>query len=180
MVPERQPLQPEPEPAHGFVDADEEGGYLDASPEALDAYGVTLQELRRHRVGDFAPAGLGPIHRALFRWVTATGQDFGGGPGTIVAPDGRATAVECTSISRIGDRYRIAMTILGPDSPPMHRRSVASILEAWRKAERDLQNGPPHQDFDLARTVAESLRDMYQSTVADIAQRENGEGRDPE
>lgn len=178
MLPGTPQLDTEHEAVTAFVEVDEEGCYLDASPTALAAYGVTLEELRTHQVGDFAPEGLGPMHRALFRWVTATGQDFGGGSGTIVAPDGRATAVECTSISRVGDRYRIDMTITGPDSPPAYRRAVASILDAWRKAERDLESHPSDQDFELARTVAAALRDRYQAAVAEISERVNGEPRE--
>ena len=177
MLPGSPPPQSSHEPVTACVEVDEDGSYLDASPEALEAYGVTLQELRSHRVGDFAPEGLGPIHRALFRWVAVTGHDFGGGSGTIIAPDGRATAVECTSIKGVNGRYRIEMTIIGPDSPPTRGRAVASILDAWRTAERELENGPSHEDFDLARTVAASLRTMYQSAVADIVDRDDGEAR---
>jgi hypothetical protein len=165
-------------PLATYVEADHEGQYVDAPPEALAVYGVTLEELRRHRIGDFAPDGLGPIHRALYRWVTTRGRDFGGGASSVVAPDGRTTPVDCTSITKVGDRdrYRIAFTVGDPDAPPPHRSAVASILDAWREAERDLDQGPAHADFDLARTVAASLRDMYQTVVAERIERDEASG----
>ena len=163
-------------PLATYVDADEDGRYVDAPPEALAVYGVTLEELRQHRIGDFAPEGLGPIHRALYRWVTTRGRDFGGGGSSIVAPDGRSTPVDCTSITKVGDRYRIAFTVGDPDAPPPHRNAVASILDAWREAERDLEQGPAHADFELARTVAASLRGMYQTVVAERIERDESSG----
>lgn len=150
-----------------WVDVDEQGRYVDAGLEALEAFGVPLDELRRRRVGDFAPHGLGPIHRALFLWLVRHGRDFGGGESTIAGADGRMTPIRCTSIDRIGDRYRLALTIESGEPVPPHSHALASVLDAWREAERDLSGGPSDPDYDLARTVAASLRDIYQFVVSE-------------
>ncbi len=152
-----------------FVEVDDEGRYIDAPPEALAVFGVTLDELRRRRVGDFAPSGLGPIHRALFLWVARQGEDFGGGRSTIVSPDGRATPVECTRIERRGDRYRISLTIGTAKSDAPHTDAIAAVLEAWRQAERQIAAGESSPEYELAKSAAEALREVYQTVAKEKA-----------
>jgi hypothetical protein len=148
------------------VEVDREGRYLDAPAEALDLFGVSLDELRAHRVGDFARPGLGPIHRALFLWVVRSGRDFGGGESTVVSADGVETPVECTSIQPVGDRYRVNLTVLSGEPRSVQTRAIASVLDAWREAEREIAQGASDPDYDLARDAANALSDVYQAVAA--------------
>ena len=150
----------------GIVEADADGRYVGANDVALELFGVDADELRRHRVGDFAPEGLGPIHLALFRWVAHTGHDFGGGTSTIVRPDGTAVRVDCPSIRPHGDRFLIHLEAQSAESVPPHSDAVASVLDAWREAEREIvAAGRTEPEYAVARKAAESLRDIYQFVV---------------
>ncbi len=149
-----------------IVEADADGRYLDANDAALELFGVGRDELRRHYVGDFAPEGLGPIHRALFVWAARTGHDFGGGTSTLVRPDGNEVRVDCPSIEPSGDTFLIRLEAQEGEPVPPHSEVVASILEAWREAERDIKDaGRDAPEFELARTAAASLRNIYQFVV---------------
>ena len=149
-----------------IVEADADGRYLDANDEALALFGVSREQLRRHRVGDFAPEGLEAIHLALFRWVAHTGHDFGGGTSTIVRPDGTALRVDCPSIERHGDRFVIRLEAQGAESVPPHSEAVASVLDAWREAEREIAAaGRSDPQYAVARKAADSLRDISQFVV---------------
>jgi PAS domain-containing protein len=146
-----------------IVVADADGRYVDANEEALELFGVTRDELRRHRVGDFAPEGLQAIHHALFRWVAHTGNDYGGGTSTVVRADGTALRVDCPSIEPHGECFRIRLEAQGTESVPPHSDAVASVLDAWRKAEREIvEAGRTEPEYAVARKAAESLRDIYQ------------------
>jgi PAS domain-containing protein len=149
-----------------WVEVDPSGCYLDAGPEALEAFGVTRDELRRHRVGDFAPAGLGPIHLALFLWVVRQGNDFGGGSSTIVGKDGRVTRVRCTAIEPAGEQWVVRLTPEQGDAVPPSTDAVAAVLDAWRRAERDIEaHAREEPAFALAMEAARSLRGVYQFVV---------------
>jgi PAS domain-containing protein len=151
------------ETATAFIEMDEQGRYLDADPQALATFGVSLEELRQHCVGDFSGTGLGHVHRALFRWLTRQGQDFGGGESTIVSPDGTRTRIHCTSVSRVGDgRFRLEFTPLSGSAVPPHSSDLQKVLEAWREAERDAAAADSDGDRELAGQVTASLRDIYQ------------------
>jgi hypothetical protein len=149
-----------------WVEVDEQGRYLDASADALAVFDVSRDELRRHRVGDFAPPGLGPIHRALFLWVARGGEDFGGGQSTIVSRRGIATPVECRVINLGDNRYRVDLTIGSHERGSVQSNGVSSVLEAWRRAERQIAKGERDPDYDLATAAAEALREVYQGVVA--------------
>ncbi len=149
-----------------YVDVDDEGRYVDAPPEALEIFGTTLDELRRHRVGDFAREGFGSIHRALFLVVIRSGRDFGGGESTLVTPDGRETAIKCPSIEKVGDRWRVHLTVLSTEPGAVQTHALASVLEAWREAERHVAQGDWLPDYDLARAAADALADIYQRVAA--------------
>lgn len=148
-----------------WVELDADGRYVDADEAALRAYGLSADQLREHTVGDFAPPGLGRIHRALFLWIVKSGRDFGGGESTIMSADGRPTPIRCSSVRKVGDRYRVSFELASGESVPPHSDALAGVLDAWRQAERDLADGRSDLSDDVARTVASSLRDIYQYVV---------------
>lgn len=155
-----------PDRTSTHVDVDEDGRYVDAPAEALELFGVSLDELRQHHVGDFARPGFGPIHRALFLIVVRSGRDFGGGESTLVTPDGRETAVGCPSIEKAGDVYRIRLEVLEGEPGAVQTHALASVLEAWREAERHVAKGDWLPDYDVARAAADALADVYQRVAA--------------
>ena len=145
-----------------FVEIDAQGRYVDGNQGALAVYGVTLEELTRHRVGDFSRPGMGTIQRALFLWLIRQDRDFGGGESTVVSADGRQTRIRCTSICRVGDRYRVTFrTVAGAPVPP-HSENLPAVLEAWREAEREASAATSEPERELAGTASASLRDIYQ------------------
>jgi PAS domain S-box-containing protein len=149
-----------------IVEADADGRYLDGNDAALELFGLSRDDLRRRCVGDFAPEGLAAIHLALFRWVVRTGHDFGGGTSTIVRPDGTSVRVDCTSIEPRGDTFRLHLEPQGTESVPPHSDTVASVLDAWREAEREIgASGRTEPEYAVARKAAETLRDIYQYVV---------------
>lgn len=175
----RQPEADPAPPATVSVLVDGDGRYLDAPPDALALFGVSLEELRQRRVGDFAPQGLGPIHRALFLWVARQGDDFGGGTSTIVTPDGRSTAVECTAIEPEGNGFRVDLRVCAEGWNGPHTDAIASVLDAWRRAERLMAAGNASDpDYDLARRAADALRDVYQAVAVGKSASSNGDSRD--
>ena len=157
--------------AVGTIELDRVGRYLDANPHALALFGVTLDELRRHRIGDFAGPGLRHLPRALFLWLARSGFDPGAGESTILAPDGRETRVRCTSIRRVADRIHVDFAAVpGPPCAPVGDR--ATILKAWRAAERSLEGAPS----DDERRVAEAAFSCLRQTYARIEQEERALG----
>lgn len=147
--------------ATAYVEMDDQGRYLNASREALEVYGVSLEELRRHRVGDFSASGLGAVQRLLFLWLIRQGRDFGGGEGTVVSPDGRQTHIRCTSVRRVGDRFRVTFRTVSEDAVPPHSDNIPAVLDAWREAEREVAAAESDQERELAATASASLRDIY-------------------
>lgn len=174
--------QPQADPARQAtvsVLVDDDARYVDAPPEALELFGVSLEELRQRRIGDFAPQGLGPIHRALFLWVARQGDDFGGGRSTVVRPDGGSTTVECTAIEPVGDGYRVDLRPVAEPSSGPHTDAIASVLDAWRRAERLMAAGNASDpDYDLARRAADALRDVYQAVAVGKSAATNGDSWD--
>ena len=152
-----------------FLELDDDGRYLDASDDVLAAFGMPIEELRQHRVGDFAPPGLGPIHRALFLWVARQGRDFGGGSSAIVGRDGRSTPVRVTRIARQGDRHRVEVELGAAEAPGVHSDAIPAVLEAWRRAERQVEHAETTPDWELARQAADAIREVYHTVASEKA-----------
>ncbi len=150
-----------------FVEVDDDGWYVGAGVDALRVYGVSLEELLRHRVGDFATSGVGLLQPVIFRWVVARGMASGGGWNTILSPDGRGTPIVYTAVERTIDRWRVSFRTRRCELVVAGADTIASVLEVWREAERDIARGPGDPAHAPARAAAVFLRDMYQSLVAD-------------
>ena len=163
----------------GRLVADREGRYLDADDSALELLGVTLDELRSMRVGDFS----GP-HREMaatvWRRLAATGQDMSSGEGTLFLPSGSQVRVRYKRIAVLpGGAYELDMEPLegavageAQDAarPPISDRP-STILREWRVAEREMAaaaaDGPGAMAApDEATDAADKLRRLYQDSVA--------------
>jgi len=150
-----------------FVEVDDDGWYVGASPDALRVYGVSLEELLRHRVGDFATSGVGLLQPAIFRWVVARGAGFAGGWTTLLSSDGRVTPVVYTGVERTIDRWRVSFRTRRCEPGVGSADMIAAVLEVWREAERDIARGPEDPAHEPARAAVAFLRDMYQALVAE-------------
>ena len=163
----------------GRLVADREGRYLDADDSALELLGVTLDELRSMRVGDFS----GP-HREMaatvWRRLAATGQDMSSGEGTLFLPSGSQVRVRYRRIAVLpSGAYELEMEPLesavageAQDAarPPISDRP-STILREWRVAEREKAaaafEGPGAMAApDEATDAADKLRRLYQDSVA--------------
>lgn len=141
----------------GRLVADREGRYLDADAGALELLGLTLEELRRLRVGDLS----GPhaeMARTVWRRLAATGQDMTSGEGDLYLPNGTEIRVRYLRIAATpnGD-YELDLEPIagrGEQRPPISDRPSA-ILNEWRSAERD----------GAETDAADKLRQLFRDSV---------------
>jgi PAS domain-containing protein len=158
--------------------ADRQGRYVDADEAALALLGLTLEELRTMRIGDFS----GPhaeMSRTVWRRLAATGEDMSSGEGTLYLPNGSEVRVRYVSIKALpnGD-YGLELEQLDATTnrPPTADRA-GSILREWRVAEREAQaaasGGPGAMAApEESSHAADKLRRLYQDSV--IARTEDG------
>jgi PAS domain S-box-containing protein len=62
------------EPTAAHIVIDDAGCYLDANPAALELLGVSLDELRRSKAGDFAPPNMGAEAPWILQLLRDTGE----------------------------------------------------------------------------------------------------------
>jgi PAS domain-containing protein len=157
----------------GKLVADREGRYLDADDAALELLGITLEELRSMRVGDFS----GPhaeMAATVWRRLAAGGQDMSSGEGTLYLPHGGEIRVRYERIRALpsGD-YELSIELMGSERterPPTSDRP-STILREWRVAQRELEatasDGPGAMAApDEANEAVDKLRRLYQDSVA--------------
>ena len=151
--------------------ADKYGRYLDGSVEALELFGVTLDELRALEIGAFS----GPhaeLAVTVWRRLASTGAAMPTGESTVHRPDGSQVRVRYLRIEpRADGAYELEMVIVGPgneDAPPAADHP-STVLEAWRAAERDAT--ATDGDRDEAARSAEGLRDLYRHSVDEMSKR---------
>ena len=153
--------------------ADRHGRYLDADDAALELLGLTLEELRSMRVGQFS----GPhaeLAATVWRRLAATGQDMPSGEGTLYLPNGTEVRVRYLRIAaRPSGDYELDLEPIEAAStqrPPTSDRP-SSILREWRAAEREAaaaaaSDGPgAMSDPSDATDAVDKLRRLYQDSV---------------
>jgi PAS domain-containing protein len=163
----------------GRLVADRQGRYVDADEAALALLGLTLEELRSMRIGDFS----GPhaeMARTVWRRLAATGEDMSSGESTLYLPNGSEVRVRYVSIKALpnGD-YGLElepMDVAHTSRPPTADRA-GSILREWRVAEREAEaaasGGPGAMAApEESSHAADKLRRLYQDSV--IARTEDG------
>jgi PAS domain S-box-containing protein len=155
--------------------ADRDGRYLEANDEALELFGVTLEQLRASRIGTFS----GPhadLALTVWRRLAANDEDMSSGEGTIFRPDGSRIRVRYERIEALGNgTYELEATYLGMDeerlqTPPISDRP-AILLSKWRAAEREVETasveGPGAMGApEESQRGAEALRRLYQDSLA--------------
>src|SRR5262245_25154738 len=156
--------------------ADREGRYLDANAEALELLGVSFEQVRAARIGDFSGVH-GSLSAQVWRRLASLGIPMPIGESTMYHADGTPIRVRYSRLEpRADGAYVIQfapveLTEEDPDGPPVADRP-SEILEQWRVAEREVENG----DTNGARTGANALRDFYQLSLAERT-RELADGR---
>lgn len=147
---------------------DPERRFVDASPGALDLFGVDLLTLRTKRVGDFTMPPEREAVVAAFETMVASGAEGFVGEADIVRPDGTALRIRFTTAPH-PDRpghYKTILRSLGPPADRIEIRTVAQVLADWRAAERDLARvtagSPEHAE---ASDRLDTLRAEYQEVT---------------
>jgi PAS domain S-box-containing protein len=144
---------------------DADGRAVDASPEALDLLGVTLEELLELPPGAFAPEEPDPEARRAFRdeWERR-GQPDLFGEGVIRRLDGTTIRVRFAVTTRSDGTFE---ALLEPADTPVERPSRVfaggEMIAAWRDAERrlaDLEPGSP--EWVSVTDEIDSFRSTYQ------------------
>lgn len=143
----------------------EDGGIVDATPEALDLLGVGLEELRALPQGSFSADEPDPEAAAAFRtqWE-AEGRPDIGGQATLKRLDGSLVRVRFAISQGADGRYLAALESVGgaTDAPP-ELFTAGQVLAAWRAAERRLTAlTPDDARFDAAMSEIEYFRARYQ------------------
>jgi len=128
-----------------------DGRYLEADAGALEAFDMTVAELRDRAIGDFA----GPhahVARAVWRHFAAKNASVPTGEATIHRLDGSTVRVRYTAVeSESTDVFRLDFDVLGSaDGPPVADR-LEVVLDAWREAEREQE--PDSDVVDGLRTL---------------------------
>jgi PAS domain-containing protein len=153
--------------------ADRQGRYVDGDDAALELLGLTLEELRSMRVGDFS----GPhaeMAATIWRRLAATGENMSSGEGTLYLRNGAEVRVRYLRIAAManGD-YELILEPIGSehaDRPPVSDRPV-TILREWRVAEREAEaaaasSGPGTMGApEDATDAADKLRRLYQDSL---------------
>lgn len=155
---------------------DAAGRAVDASPEALEILGVTLEELLALPPGAFSSAPPDPEASAAFReeWERRGRPDLFG-EGTIKRLDGTAIRVRFAITATADDRFE---AVLEPIDRPVERSSAVfvggDVIAAWREAERrlaDLEPGSPEwltvsDEIDRFRTTYQGLFARREASAA--------------
>lgn len=140
-----------------------DGRYLDADPDALDLYCVTLDVLRRRQVGDFSPDEFIDLTRHLWNLWVASGLGSAEGGSTILRGDGQLIRV-WVGLERQDDG-NVRMTIKPVDEPIRQAPAirVRNVLGQWRDLERHLLEAPPDDEArEEIEARIDALREEYQ------------------
>jgi PAS domain S-box-containing protein len=146
-----------------------DGRYLDANAAFLGLLGLTVDELRSHRVGDFTPAELRAS--TLERWKRWVDGDPGpiAVEATVSRADARSMRVAATALRLTPELILATISPLDDafDVPPERNASV--VLSEWREAERELDASAHSSD---ARQAAIDRTGRLRREYADIFERE--------
>jgi len=145
-----------------------DGRYLDATANALDILGVTLDELKAARPGHFAVEQEDAAAASAFRdqWEE-TGSPQLMGDATIRRGDGVLRRVKF-AIEPVTDGF---VAVIEPSdievASPSRVQTAGDVLAAWRAAERRLETLVSGSDeWKAARAQAEHFRSRYQKVFA--------------
>jgi PAS domain-containing protein len=142
-----------------------DGTTAEASPEALELLGFTLEQLRALPPGALSAERRDPEGQAAFReeWERQGSPDIGGET-TVRRADGNSIRVRF-GITPTGDGRYLAVIdpVAGPTSEPPTVYTAGQVLAQWRAAERRMVEIPPDtSEWHEAQAEIESFRRQYQ------------------
>ncbi len=154
-------------PGRASVTISPEGRYLDASPAALELFGVDLDEVRMVDVGTFVQEPFGDAARESWRVWVESGLLVARGEREVVRPDGRRCRIRFEAVRDPDGSYQETMQELAGNS---ERRSafttLAAVLEAVREAERALAKLPKRSPRRrLIKAEIGQLREAFEQMV---------------
>ena len=137
----------------------------EASPEALEILGVTLEQLRALPAGAFSTATPDPEAGIAFRrqWEDQGSPDIGGET-TIRRLDGALVLVKFAIAPLDDGRYRaVLMRSTGSTEAAASVYTAGDVLTEWRAAERLLTTLPPGSpELEQVQSDIDSFRRLYQ------------------
>jgi PAS domain-containing protein len=146
------------------------GRYLEASPAALELFGVMpvdLHELHAADVGTFVPDAFRDAARESWRVWVESGMTVVRGEREIIRPDGRRTRVRFEVVREPDGVFHESMVELA--GKPERRSAfttLAAVLEAVREAERALSELPKRSRRRRAfKAEVDQLRDAFEQIV---------------
>lgn len=139
--------------------------YLDASPEALVIYGVTVEEFRTRSVGDFSPEFREVVRGAWAEWCSTDAWPRVVTGASIRRPDGTVAVAHATFRRVADDAIEGRLELLDPGSPAA--RSTQRILDEWRHVEDRIRAAGEH-DMATLGVRAAALRDEYQRVFRSV------------
>jgi hypothetical protein len=142
-----------------------DGRLEDATPDALELLGVTLDELRELPPGAFSADAPDPEGDAAFRaeWESSGRPDVGG-EGTLRRLDGSRVRVRFAITPSLDDRFVVVLEAVGgaTEAPPIVFTG-GEVIARWRAAERrleTLEEGSP--EAASVQAEIDHLRGLYQ------------------
>jgi hypothetical protein len=172
-------MPPSSPSAIAWLDIDADGRYVDASPSFLDAFGYSVEEVRRLRVGDFHDAAVAHAAKDVWADIVARGIHPMGGGARLHRADGVGVHIEQVALTReADDRWRSTFRILWTDQEPAPAIHVA--LARWRESERAvlaLDTDDPRRT--LAEATADRLRRAYREAYDRARSQLDGGRQDP-
>lgn len=140
------------------------GQFLDASPAALELFGVSLSELRSLPPGVLSVQPVDPeVQSAGLAAWEAAGAREAVGEGTLRRPDGALMRVRFAIVA-LGDGFRLAIEPApGAVDAPTRAFTIGRVLTEWRDAERRLEALEPESaEWRAAQTEIAGWRSRYQ------------------
>jgi PAS domain S-box-containing protein len=150
------------EPATIVIDPS--GRYRDASPAALELFGMSRDELLAADPASFSPETADPEASAALRGAwEAEGRPDLGGEATILRPDGRRRRIRFIITTQPDGAF---VAVLEPVNEGELERPIiytaGQTLAEWRAAERRLEAVPRESaEWRAAQAQIEALRSQY-------------------
>jgi hypothetical protein len=141
-----------------------DGGYVHATPAALEIFGVSLEAFLSSKAADWADEPEDTASSTAFRveWEAAGEPDVGGAT-TIRRRDGTRRRVRFVIARRSDDELVAVLEPLpDPTSEPTIVFTAGHVLAQWRAAERRLEAVPADSaEWQAAAAQIEALREQY-------------------
>jgi PAS domain-containing protein len=140
-----------------------DGRYVDGDAAALRLLGVTLDELRTKRVGDFTTAEQREVIRANWHTIVKSLGAPVVRTSTVIRPDGSSVLAHMLSPQAAPDgAFVVRGYAVDEASGTAQTETLAEILHRWRAAERACATSEPGTEArQEAELEVESLRLLY-------------------